>query len=135
MQSKRRRRKGLTLVELVVVMVILVLLASIATTVVIRRIEDGRRTKAIMDIKSIETALDNYKIDTGSYPTTEQGLEALISPPAGVRGWNGPYLKQRQVPVDPWGNPYLYESDGENFVLLSAGKDGQPNTEDDVVPQ
>lgn len=133
MRAKRRRNKGLTLVELVVVMVILVLLASIATTVVIRRIEDGRRTKAIMDIKAVENALDHYKLDIGYYPTTEQGLEALIAPPAGVRGWNGPYLKQRQVPIDPWGNPYIYESDGEEFVLFSAGKDGQPNTEDDVV--
>jgi general secretion pathway protein G len=116
-------------------MVILVLLASIATTVVIKRIEDGRRTKAIMDIKAIENALDHYKLDTGSYPTTEQGLEALISPPAGVTKWNGPYIKQRQVPLDPWGNPYIYESDGEDFVLFSAGKDGQPNTEDDVVAE
>lgn len=131
----RRRRRALTLVELVVVMVILVLLASIATTIVIRRIEDGRRTKALMDIKTIETALDLYKADTGSYPTTEQGLEALIAPPTTPpvpAKWNGPYLKQKQVPLDPWGYPYHYESDGENFILFSVGKDGQPNTEDDV---
>jgi general secretion pathway protein G len=131
----RRRRRALTLVELVVVMVILVLLASIATTIVVRRIEDGRRTKALMDIKTMETALDLYKADTGNYPTTEQGLEALIAPPTTPpvpAKWNGPYLKQKQVPVDPWGYPYQYESDGENFVLFSVGKDGQPNTEDDV---
>lgn len=135
--QQRRRRKALTLIELVVVMVILVLLASIATTIVIRRIEDGRRTKALMDIKTMETALDLYKADTGSYPTTEQGLEALIAPPTMPpvpAKWNGPYLKQRQVPLDPWGNPYQYESDGENYVLFSVGKDGQPNTDDDVRP-
>ncbi|GBC97597.1 Type II secretion system protein G [bacterium HR17] len=135
--QQRRRRKALTLIELVVVMVILVLLASIATTIVIRRIEDGRRTKALMDIKTMETALDLYKADTGSYPTTEQGLEALIAPPTTPpvpAKWNGPYLKQRQVPLDPWGNPYQYESDGENYVLFSVGKDGQPNTDDDVRP-
>lgn len=136
MQEHRRcRRKGLTLVELVVVMVILVLLASIATTIVIRRIEDGRRTKAIMDIKAMEQALDLYKADTGNYPTTEQGLDALIIPPSTPpvpAKWNGPYLRQRQVPTDPWGYPYEYASDGEDYVLFSVGKDGQPETEDDV---
>ncbi len=134
----RRRRKGLTLVELVVVMVILVLLASIAITVVIKRVEDGRRTKAIMDIKAMEQALDLYKLDTGSYPTTEQGLEALVAPPTTPpvpAKWNGPYLKQKQAPLDPWGNLYVYESDGEDYVLFSVGKDGQRETEDDVRPE
>lgn len=134
----RRRRKGLTLVELVVVMVILVLLASIVVTVSINRIEDARRAKALTDIKNMETALDLYKADTGNYPTTEQGLDALITPPSTPPvpvKWNGPYLKQKQVPLDPWGNPYVYESDGEDYVLFSVGKDGQRETNDDVRPE
>ena len=123
---------GLTLVELVVVMVILALLASVLTTVVVKRIEEGRRTKALMDIKTMEEALDLYKVDTGYYPTTEQGLEALITPPPDVTNWKGPYLKQKEIPMDPWGNEYVYRSDGESFELFSVGKDGREGTEDDI---
>ncbi|MCS7223368.1 MAG: type II secretion system major pseudopilin GspG [Armatimonadetes bacterium] len=129
---------GWTLLELVVVMVILALLASIASVYVVRRIEDGRRTKALMDLESISQALDQYYADMGSYPTTEEGLEALIVPPSTAgrtpTRWGGPYLKGRQVPIDSWGNPYAYSSDGETYELFSLGKDGRANTADDVRP-
>ncbi len=129
---------GWTLLELVVVMVILALLASIASVYVVRRIEDGRRTKALMDLTVISDALDQYYADVGSYPTTEEGLDALIVPPTSSGGtpirWNGPYLKGRQIPVDPWGNSYSYSSDGETYEIFSLGRDGRANTADDVRP-
>jgi general secretion pathway protein G len=95
--------------------------------VVIKKIEDGKRTRAIADMKAMETALDSFKVDCGEYPTTEQGLAALRTKPDSATGWNGPYLKQ-DIPSDPWGNQYEYKSPGdhnEDYDLRSFGKDGK----------
>lgn len=125
------KQSGFTLIELLVVMVILAILAAFAIPRILHRVEDGRRTRAIADIESVGGALDQYKLDTGSFPTTEEGLQALSQQPAnesGARKWNGPYLK-KPLGNDPWGNPYNYESDGEEYVMMTYGADGQPGGE------
>jgi len=134
MKLRRRLSAGFTLIELLVVMIILAILAAVVIPRVIGRTEDARRAKARSDIAAFETALDAYKLDNGSYPTTEQGLQALVEPPNTdpvPKNWSGPYLK-KGIPKDPWGNDYVYASPGEHstdFDIVSYGKDGQPGGE------
>lgn len=134
MKLRRRLSAGFTLIELLVVMIILAILAAVVIPRVIGRTEDARRAKATSDIAALETALDAYKLDNGSYPTTEQGLQALVEPPNTdpvPKNWSGPYLK-KGIPKDPWGNDYVYTSPGEHnpdFDIVSYGKDGQPGGE------
>ncbi|MGQ9523391.1 MAG: type II secretion system major pseudopilin GspG [Armatimonadota bacterium] len=134
MKARRRLSAGFTLIELLVVMIILAILAAVVIPRVIGRTEDARRAKARSDIAALETALDAYKLDNGSYPTTEQGLQALVEPPNTdpvPKNWSGPYLK-KGVPKDPWGNDYVYVCPGEHnpdFDIASYGKDGQPGGE------
>ncbi len=124
--------KGFTLIELMVVIVILGILAGLIIPRIMGRPEEARRMKAKVQIESIETALKLYKLDSGAYPTTEQGLQALIEPPTvGVlpKNWReGGYLEKGKVPADPWGNDYIYLSPGMHgyFDLTSYGPDGQP---------
>ncbi len=123
-----RGQAGFTLIEILVVVVILGILASIIVPKIMKRPEEARRTKAVMDIKAIETALNLYRLDNGVYPSTEQGLEALVTQPTtGVvpKNWKeGGYLDK--VPKDPWGNPFVYLSPGvhKEFDLVSYGADG-----------
>jgi general secretion pathway protein G len=123
---------GFTLIELLVVMVILAVLAAAVIPRVVGRTEDAKRARAVADIESVGTALDMYHADNGSYPTTEQGLTALRQAPTSdpvPKAWNGPYLK-KALPMDPWGNDYVYTSPGEHnpdsYDLISHGADGQP---------
>lgn len=131
--SKRRNkvRTGFTLIELMVVMVILVLLAGGVTVVVVKRIEEAKKARARMDISNLETALDMYYTHNGRYPTTEQGLKALIEKPTVEPipdNWQGPYLKHGRLPKDPWGNDYRYECPGKHnpdtYDIYSLGRDG-----------
>ncbi|PJB64769.1 MAG: type II secretion system protein GspG [Armatimonadetes bacterium CG_4_9_14_3_um_filter_58_7] len=131
----RSRIGGLTLIELLAVMVILVLLAGIVTTSVVKRVEEGRRAKAITDIASLESALEQYHIQAGGYPTTQQGLEALRTKPTSSPvpdQWNGPYIT-KQIPQDPWGSAYIYVCPGQRnedgFDIYSLGRDGQEGGE------
>ena len=121
-----RRRSGFTLLEVMVVVFILGLLATIVAPKIMGRTDDARRVKAVADMKGIEQALNLYRLDGGSYPTTEQGLQALVSRPTTPpvpRQWNpNGYLER--VPLDPWGNPYVYVSDGARLTLRSYGADG-----------
>jgi general secretion pathway protein G len=123
-----RGQEGFTLIEILVVVVILGILASIIVPKIMKRPEEARRTKAVMDIKAIETALNLYRLDSGVYPSTEQGLEALVTKPTtGVipKNWKEDgYLDK--VPKDPWGNPFVYLCPGVNkeFDLVSHGADG-----------
>lgn len=130
---RERRNAGFTLVEILVVVFIIGLLATIVGVNVMGRTDEARRTKAMADLKEIEQALHLYKLDNGFYPTTEQGIAALIQrPPTGPqpRRWNPEgYLNKTRLPEDPWGNPYVYLSDGQNFVLKSLGADGQEGGE------
>jgi general secretion pathway protein G len=125
-------RKGFTLIELMIVIVIIGILATLLIPRIMERPEEARRIKAKMDIKTIESALKLYKIDSGTYPTTEQGLEALVKKPETSplpKKWReGGYL-EGSVPNDPWGNPFYYTSpgpDGRDYEIISYGNDGQP---------
>ena len=125
-------RKGFTLIELMIVVVIMGILATLLIPRIMERPEEARRIKGKMDIKAIESALKLYKIDNGSYPTTEQGLIALIKKseiiPIPKKWREGGYLDGTSVPKDPWGNPYYYVSptpDGKDYEIVSYGSDGE----------
>jgi len=121
-----RRTRGYTLLEVMIVVFILGLLATLVAPKILGRADDARRTKAMADMKGIEQALNLYRLDTGAYPTTEQGLEALVRQPEKPplpRAWN-PHGYLERVPLDPWGNPYVYVADGDRFTLRSYGADG-----------
>jgi general secretion pathway protein G len=126
-------QRAFTLIELLIVIVILGILATILYPKVFGAPEQARRVKAHTDISTIVSALQLYKIDSGAYPTTEQGLEALIkkpdTPPIPAKWREGGYLDGNSVPKDPWGNPYGYTSptqDGKDFEIISYGRTGQP---------
>jgi general secretion pathway protein G len=130
-----RNRAGFTLLEIIVVVFILSLLVAIVAPKIMGRTDDAKIADAKIQIKNFETALKLYKIDNGSYPTTEQGLESLIEKPATgqIPGKyrEGGYLEQKKIPVDPWGNPYIYVSPGihGDFDILSYGGDGKEGGE------
>ena len=119
--------KGFTLIEILVVVMILGLLISLAAPRIIGRTDEARVVKAKADIRAIEAALNLYRLDSGIYPTTEQGLAALIDQPTvgtQPRSWReGGYLER--LPVDPWSQEFLYASDGRSYVLQSLGADGK----------
>jgi general secretion pathway protein G len=129
-------QRGFTLIELMVVIVILGILAGLIIPRIMGRPEEARRMKARVQIESIETALKLYKLDNGSYPTTEQGLQALVEAPTVgqlPKAWReGGYLEKGRVPKDPWDNEFIYLSPGVNsdFDLISYGADGEPGGED-----
>ncbi len=136
MCRKRLNVHGFTLIELMVVIVILGILAGLIIPRIMGRPEEARRMKARVQMESMETALRLYKLDNGFYPSTEQGLQALIEAPTVgelPRAWRkGGYLEKGNVPKDPWGNEYVYLSPGlhGDFDLVSYGTDGQPGGED-----
>ncbi len=119
---------GFTLIELMVVIVILGLLATIIMPKILDRPEQARRLKAKVQIKNFQSALALFKTDTGRFPTTSQNLEALINDP-GLKGWKqGGYIEGGKVPLDPWGNRYIYLCPGvhgEDYEIESYGKDGE----------
>ena len=127
---KRLGNQGFTLIEIMVVLVILGILAGLIVPRIIGRPDEARQMKAKIQIQSIETALQLYKLDTGNYPTTEQGLQALVEAPATgelAKNWReGGYLEKGQVPKDPWGGEYIYLSPGTHgdYDIVSYGADG-----------
>jgi general secretion pathway protein G len=118
---------GFTLLELLVVVAIISLLVSYVAPRYFGQIDKSEVATAKAQIDAFEKALDQYRLDTGHYPTTDVGLSALMVRPANEPRWNGPYLR-KDPPPDPWGSPYVYKSPGErgNYDLLSYGKDRQP---------
>jgi len=120
-------KKGFTLVELLVVLVILTLLAGLVGPRVMNLLGGAKSKTAALQITDLEKSLEIFKLDAGRYPTTEEGLNALVTKPASASGWNGPYLKGG-LPSDPWGKPYLYKSPAENgaFEIVTLGADGVP---------
>ena len=118
---------GFTLLELLVVMVIIGLLAGFVAPRYFGQIGKSEVKVARAQLDALEKALDQYRLDTGRYPSTEQGLGALVERPGDEAKWAGPYLR-KSVPLDPWGKPYLYRFPGEHgdFDVVSLGRDGQP---------
>ena len=129
---KKRDDRGFTLIELMVVIVILGILAGLIIPRIMGRPDEARRAKARIQIESLETALKLYKLDNGSYPTTEQGLQSLVEQPSvapAAKNWRqGGYLEKNKVPKDPWGNDFVYISPGTHgeFDFSSLGADGEP---------
>jgi len=127
--------RGFTLIELMVVIVILGILAGLIVPRIMGRPDEAKQMKAKIQIESLETALKLYKLDNGQYPTTEQGLQALVEAPATgpapARWRSGGYLEKGRVPKDPWGNDFIYLSPGihDDFDLSSYGAEGEPGGE------
>lgn len=121
-----RQQRGFTLVELLVVITIIALIMGIVGPRVLNYLSDSRAKAAKIQIESLASALDLFFLDTGRYPNGSEGLAALVRRPGSIAAWNGPYLKGGVVPPDPWGNPYLYRSPGQNgaYDILSYGADG-----------
>lgn len=126
-----RRLAGFTLIELLVVLVILGLLASVAGPKVMGYLGGAKSDTARLQIEEFGTTLDLFKLETGRYPTTQEGLNALVQQPPGLAGWNGPYLKKKTLPKDPWGQDYRYVSPGQHgaFDISSLGADGKEGGE------
>lgn len=139
MSCRSSVRRGFTLIELIVVMVVIAVLAGLVGPMVLGNVSDAKVQGAHAQIELFGLALDAYRLDNDAYPTTEQGLAALRTAPALEplpRRWRGPYLR-KEVPLDPWGRPYLYRSPGTanptSYDLYSLGRDGRPGgTEEDA---
>ncbi|PID48783.1 MAG: type II secretion system protein GspG [Proteobacteria bacterium] len=117
---------GFSLIELMIVLVILGLIAGIVGPKAMSYLGKGKSQSAKVQVENISAALDMYRLEVGNYPTTSEGLKALVSAPGGARNWNGPYLK-KGVPLDPWNNEYQYKrpgSNGQPYDLVSFGADG-----------
>ena len=123
---KKSIQTGFTLLELLVVIVIIGLLAAYVGPKYFAQLSKSEVTIAKAQIEAFDKALDTYRLDAGRYPTSEEGLVALITKPANDASWNGPYLK-KDIPLDPWGHAYLYRSPGTKgeIDIVSLGKDGQ----------
>ncbi len=122
---KRRNGKGFTLIELLVVIIIIGMLAALVGPKLFGKVSTAKLKTAKAQIELFGTALDALRLDVGRYPTTEEGLKALREKPSGMDLWKGPYLP-KEIPVDPWGKPYVYKSPGDHgdYDLISYGLDG-----------
>jgi general secretion pathway protein G len=126
-----RDSRGFTLIEMIVVVIILGLLAGLVGPRLFGRVGQSKQVAARAQIELLGAALDQYSLDVGTYPPASSGLESLVRNP-NVQGWNGPYLKKNQIPLDPWGNPYHYKccpGDNGEYDLWSDGADGKPGGE------
>lgn len=132
MRTRLRNQDGFTLIEIMVVIMIIGLLALMVVPRLRGVADRAKTTKAQADIQELKQALDRYYLDNGSYPTSDQGLNALVTPPSNGRTPNnyeqGGYIEK--LPSDPWGNAYFYQSDGNSYALKSFGPDGVQSADD-----
>jgi len=123
-----RDQDGFTLIELLVVLAILGMIVAFVTPQVLKYLGRAKTDSAHIQIENLSGALDLFRLDVGRYPTQAEGIQALIEHPVGINSWNGPYLKQKAVPLDPWSRPYLYKQPGDHgeYDLFTLGADGVP---------
>ena len=133
----RRRsiaRRGFTLIELLLVLVIIAVLAAVVVPKLVGRTEDAKIKATIGSIAGIKTALEAFEVDNGRYPTSAEGLAALVKQPAGLTNWHGPYVDDAEIQADPWGHPYIYRYPGKQhpntYDLISTGPDGREGADD-----
>lgn len=127
-----KKKRAFTLIELLVVIMIIAILAALIVPRVVNKTSDAKRSKAASDIANLRSAINAFRLDCDRYPSTEEGLDSLRTAPSDVKNWRGPYL-DRPLPPDPWGNPYIYETTGDdNFSVLSYGADSAPGGEGDA---
>jgi general secretion pathway protein G len=121
-------QRGFTLIELLVVLAILGMIVAFVTPQVLKYLGRAKSDSARIQIENIGGALDLFRLDNGRYPSQAEGLQALIEHPVGLNSWNGPYLKQKAIPLDPWNRPYTYKSPGDHgeYDLYTLGADGVP---------
>src|SRR5271157_4360433 len=128
MNKRLRRQAGVTLIEMMVVVTIIALFAALVLPKMLHQADRAKMTQARAQINAFSTALGSYKLDTGVFPTTEEGLQALLQKPEGVENWQGPYL-QKEIGNDPWQHPFVYRYPGEHGDepdIVSLGADGAP---------
>ena len=132
--AQRPQARGFTLIELLVVLAILTMLAGLVGPRVLSQLGGAKSKTAGVQIADLDKSLELFKLDVGRYPTTEEGLDALVKRPGSVNGWNGPYIKG-ELPKDPWGNPYRYASPGAGggIDIISLGSDGAQGGEGEAA--
>jgi general secretion pathway protein G len=126
-RARRRGERGFTLVEILIVITIIGLIMGVVGPRVLDRLTESKVKAAKIQIESFTSALDLYFLDTGRYPSSSEGLGALVQRPGSIASWNGPYLRGEVVPTDPWGNAYVYRAPGRRgpYDIISYGADGQ----------
>jgi general secretion pathway protein G len=135
--QRRRRERGFTLLEVMVVVAILGLMAALVGPALLTQFSKAKVHKAELDIKSLSQSLELYKLDVGGFPTTDDGLQALMSKPSDADSWGGPYIKGGKMPTDPWKRPYIYHSpstrQGLSYDICSYGEHGQPGNSSETI--
>jgi general secretion pathway protein G len=132
---RKKTNRAFTLIELMVVVLIIAILAALIVPRIVGRAGEAKRSKASSDIATLSSLLSQYGVDNDGFPTTEEGLQALRVAPGSAGNWKGPYT-QKEIPPDPWGNEYVYESPGPNdqdFIIISYGADGAPGGDGDAA--
>ena len=134
-KKRKHQAKGFTLIELLVVLTILGLIVGLVGPQIMKHLGTAKSDTARLQIEDLGSALDMLYLEIGRYPTTDEGLEALIQNPADLDNWNGPYLKKKKIPKDPWGNEFEMrpgERGWRDYEVRSWGPDGKPDTDDDI---